>query len=67
MALLLLACTLQTGKLIVGVSYVVPEYNAGAKYRTPESFASMVAAELAKQLDVTLVTEKYRQQLLAQQ
>ncbi len=57
MALLLLACTLQTstaatsaeirqrGKLIVGVSDVVPEYKAGAKYRTPESFASTVATD----------------------
>ncbi|AMP01369.1 bacterial extracellular solute-binding s, 3 family protein [Collimonas arenae] len=83
-ALLLLACALQVtatagtleqirqrGKLVVGVSYVVPEYTAGTKYRTPESFDSTVAAELAKQLGVKLVTVKVttknRQQLLAQQ
>ncbi|WP_038492502.1 transporter substrate-binding domain-containing protein [Collimonas arenae] len=81
--LLLLACTLQIsasaatvqkimqrGKLVVGVSYVVPQYVAGAKYRTPESFDHTVAEDLAKQLGVHLVTVKVtaqnRLQMLAQ-
>lgn len=61
----------QRGKLVVGVSYVVPEYTAGAKYRTPENFDSAVAAGLAQRLGVRLVmlkvTAKNRQQLLVQQ
>lgn len=84
-ALLLLACTLQVsatataaslqqikqrGQLVVGVSYVVPEYAAGAKYRTPEGFYNAAAEDLAQRLGVTLrtakVTAQNRQQLLAQ-
>lgn len=80
--LLLLACSLQMavagtlqqikqrGKVVVGVGFVVPEYVAGAKYRTPESFDNTVAAELARRLGVSLVTVKAtaqnRRQLLAQ-
>ncbi|SFI20053.1 polar amino acid transport system substrate-binding protein [Collimonas sp. OK307] len=84
-ALLLLACALQLsataaaaslqqirqrGQLVVGVSYVVPEYAAGAKYRTPEGFYNAAAEDLAQRLGVTLrtvkVTAQSRQQLLAQ-
>ncbi|MEO6920861.1 MAG: transporter substrate-binding domain-containing protein [Collimonas sp.] len=80
---LLLACALQVstsaatvqqirqrGKLLVGVGYVLPQYVAGAKYRTRESFDHTVAGDLAKQLGVRLVTVKVtgqnRLQILAQ-
>ena len=84
-ALLLLAFTLQLsatataaslqqikqrGQLVVGVSYVVPEYAAGAKYRTPEGFYNAAAEDLAQRLGVTLrtvkVTVQNRHRLLAQ-
>lgn len=45
---------LQRDRLIVGVDYVSPTYIAGAKFRTPESLDSEVAAGLAKRLKVGL-------------
>jgi polar amino acid transport system substrate-binding protein len=43
----------QRGKLVAGVSNVVPEYVAGTKFRTPEGMETAIAEELAKRLKVT--------------
>lgn len=44
----------QRGKLLVGVRYVAPSYAAGAKFRTPESLAQPLAADLAARMHVPL-------------
>ena len=43
----------QRGKLVAGVSHVVPEYLAGTKFRTPGGMEKAIAEELAKRLQVT--------------
>jgi polar amino acid transport system substrate-binding protein len=42
----------QRGKLVAGVSHVVPEYVAGTKFRTPEGMETAIAEALAKRLKV---------------
>lgn len=44
-------------QLIVGISYIVPEYKAGMKFRTPEAIDTELAKDLAAraQLPLTLV------------
>lgn len=44
----------QRGKLLVGVRYVVAPYAAGAKFRTPESLAQSLAADIAARMHVPL-------------
>jgi polar amino acid transport system substrate-binding protein len=48
--------TRQRGKLVAGVSHVVPPYVGGAKFRTPEGMETVFADELAKRLQVTLTS-----------
>ena len=40
----------QRGKLVAGIGYLVPAYQAGAKFRTPETMDSRLAEEVAKRL-----------------
>lgn len=42
----------QRGKLVVGINHVMPDYVAGAKFRTPESIGAALASDLAKRLRV---------------
>jgi polar amino acid transport system substrate-binding protein len=42
----------QRGKLTAGVAYPVPAYQAGAKFRTPETIDSALAEELAKRVQL---------------
>jgi polar amino acid transport system substrate-binding protein len=42
-------------KLIVGLNYVVPEYRAGMKFRTPEAIDQELAKDLARRLHLPLV------------
>lgn len=44
-----------SGHLVVGVSHLVPPYQAGAKFRTPESIESALVEELAAQAKATPV------------
>jgi polar amino acid transport system substrate-binding protein len=46
----------QRGKLVAGLHYVVPEYKAGMKFRTPEALDTALAEELAKRLQLPLTT-----------
>lgn len=46
----------ERGRLAVGVGSIVPPYAAGAKFRTPESIETLLAAELAARLQVPLIT-----------
>jgi polar amino acid transport system substrate-binding protein len=46
----------QTGKLIVGINYVVPAYVAGAKFRTPEGIDTALAEDIARRLQVSSKT-----------
>jgi polar amino acid transport system substrate-binding protein len=43
----------QRGKLVAGIGYLVPAYQAGAKFRTPETMDSTLAEEVAKRLQAT--------------
>ncbi len=43
-------------KLIAGVSYVVPAYKPGAKFRTPEVIDTALAEDIARRLNLPLVT-----------
>jgi polar amino acid transport system substrate-binding protein len=46
----------QRGKLIAGIRYVVPEYKAGMKFRTPEAIDTALLEDVAKRLQLALVT-----------
>jgi polar amino acid transport system substrate-binding protein len=46
----------QQGRLVAGVAYVVPEYKAGAKFRTPERLDTALAEEVARRMGVPLRT-----------
>lgn len=46
----------QRGQLVAGVHYVAPAYTAGAKFRTPETVDAALAEDVAKRLQVALVT-----------
>lgn len=46
----------QRGVLVAGVPYVVPPYNAGAKFRTPEGMETALAEDLAARLKAKLTT-----------
>lgn len=46
----------QRGKLIAGIHYPVPEYKGGMKYRTPEALDSVLLDDIAKRLQLPLVT-----------
>lgn len=46
----------QRQQLVVGVDYVVPEYKAGMKFRTPEALDTALAQDAAKRLQVPLAT-----------
>jgi polar amino acid transport system substrate-binding protein len=46
----------QRGKLVAGVTHVVPPYVGGTKFRTPEGMETILADELAKRLQVTLTS-----------
>ncbi|HJV87537.1 MAG TPA: transporter substrate-binding domain-containing protein [Noviherbaspirillum sp.] len=43
-------------KLIAGVSYVVPAYKAGTKFRTPEVIDTALAEDIAHRLNLPLTT-----------
>jgi polar amino acid transport system substrate-binding protein len=43
----------QRGKLLAGVSHVVPPYVAGAKFRTPEGIDTALVNEVARRMRVT--------------
>lgn len=47
----------QRGKLVAGVHYVVPEYKAGTKFRTPEAIDMALLENLAQRLRLPLVTQ----------
>jgi polar amino acid transport system substrate-binding protein len=40
----------QEGKLVAGINFVVPEYRAGAKFRTPEAIDTALVEDLAQRL-----------------
>lgn len=42
--------------LVAGVHYVVPEYKAGMKFRTPEAVDTALLEDLTKRLQVSLAT-----------
>lgn len=46
----------RSGSLVAGVDYVVPAYQAGAKFRTPEGIDTALAEDIAKRLNVELTT-----------
>lgn len=46
----------QRGKLVAGIHYVVPEYKAGAKFRTPEAIDTALLEDAAKRLQLPLAT-----------
>ena len=46
----------QRGKLQAGVRYVVPEYKAGMKFRTPETLDQALLEDVARRLRVPLAT-----------
>ncbi|HZW14268.1 MAG TPA: transporter substrate-binding domain-containing protein [Noviherbaspirillum sp.] len=46
----------QNRKLVAGVHYVVPEYKAGMKFRTPESVDTALLEDLSRRLQVSLAT-----------
>src|SRR5690606_33817355 len=46
----------QRGTLVAGVAWTPPVYTAGAKFRTPESVAGALAAEVAQALQADLRT-----------
>jgi polar amino acid transport system substrate-binding protein len=46
----------QRGKLVAAVDYVVPEYKAGTKFRTPEAIDTVLAEDAAKLLNLPLTT-----------
>ncbi|MGE5621647.1 MAG: ABC transporter substrate-binding protein [Bacillota bacterium] len=46
----------QRGKLIAGIHYVVPAYQAGAKFRTPEAIDTALLEDAAKRLQLPLAT-----------
>lgn len=48
--------TKQRQQLVVGVDYVVPQYKAGTKFRTPEALDTALAQDAAKRLQVSLAT-----------
>jgi polar amino acid transport system substrate-binding protein len=56
----------QRGRLVVGLDYVIPEYKAGAKFRTPETIDNALAEDLAKRLQFPLATVKARPGLPAE-
>lgn len=43
-------------KLVAAVHYVAPEYKAGTKFRTPETIDTALAEDIAKRLQLPLVT-----------
>jgi len=43
----------QRGKLTAGIGHPMPAYQAGAKFRTPETIDSVLAEELAKRVQLT--------------
>ncbi|MGE5651138.1 MAG: ABC transporter substrate-binding protein [Bacillota bacterium] len=46
----------QRGKLVAGIQYVVPEYQAGAKFRTPEALDTALLEDAARRLQLPLAT-----------
>lgn len=44
----------QRGRLVVGLDYIVPEYKAGTKFRTPATIDNALAEDLAKRLQLPL-------------
>jgi polar amino acid transport system substrate-binding protein len=48
----------QRGRLVVGLDYIVPEYKAGTKFRTPATIDNALAEDLAKRLQLPLATVK---------
>ena len=46
----------QHGKLIAGIHYVVPEYQAGTKFRTPEAIDTALLEDAARRLQLPLAT-----------
>lgn len=46
----------QNRKLVAGVHYVVPEYKAGMKFRTPETIDTALLDDLTGRLQVSLAT-----------
>lgn len=51
-----LARAKQRGKLVAGIHYVVPEYKAGAKFRTPEALDTALLEDAARRLQLPLAT-----------
>lgn len=48
----------QRGRLVVGLDYIVPEYKAGAKFRTPATIDDALAEDLAKRLHFPLAVAR---------
>ncbi|RZI44517.1 transporter substrate-binding domain-containing protein [Herbaspirillum sp. HC18] len=46
----------QRGKLIAGLHYIVPEYQAGTKFRTPEALDNALLDDVAKRMGLPLAT-----------
>jgi polar amino acid transport system substrate-binding protein len=46
----------QRGRLVIGLDYLVPEYKAGTKFRTPATVDNALAEDLAKRLQLPLAT-----------
>lgn len=46
----------QRGKLLAGIHFVVPEYKAGMKYRTPETLDKALLEDVAKRQQLPLET-----------
>ncbi len=46
----------QRGKLVAGIAYVAPDYQAGGKFRTPEAIDEALLEDVAKRLQLPLVT-----------
>jgi len=42
----------QRGKLVTGIGYLTPAYQAGARFRTPETMDGTLAEEIAKRLQL---------------
>lgn len=48
----------QRGRLVIGLDYLVPEYKAGAKFRTPATIDNALAEDLAKRLQFPLAVTR---------
>lgn len=48
----------QRGRLIIVVDYVIPEYKAGTKFRTPETIDTALAEDLARRMHLPLAVER---------